>query len=122
MEKAELKWQIEEEAPTIEDLQVRQCSQLPTKHIEEGHMKHVDINCEVDGDLVYALPEELLSGDNGALKFSQEELKEEVDPKCSERCVYYQTDEGNQIITDFYLHIHTLKTLIVPLPPPYDYL
>ncbi|XP_063947038.1 membrane protein of ER body-like protein [Daucus carota subsp. sativus] len=94
MEKAELKWQIEEEAPTIEDLQVRQCSQLPTKHIEEGHMKHVDINCEVDGDLVYALPEELLSGDNGALKFSQEELKEEVDPKCSERCVYYQTDEG----------------------------
>ncbi|KAL1822346.1 hypothetical protein ACET3Z_009124 [Daucus carota] len=93
MEKAELKWQIEEEAPTIEDLQVRQCLQLPTKHIEEGDMKNVDINCEVDGDLVYALPEELLSSDNGGLEFSQEELKE-VDPKCSERCVYYQTDEG----------------------------
>ncbi|KAK1392126.1 hypothetical protein POM88_011182 [Heracleum sosnowskyi] len=61
-------------------------------------MKNVDINDGGVDDLVYALPaEELQSSDHGGLKVSQVELKEketEVDSKCSERCVYYQNDEG----------------------------
>lgn len=106
-----MKWELEEEAPLIEDLLVRQRLQSPTKHnlnyIEEGDMKNVDINDVGVDDLVSAPPEELqFSECYGGLEVLQDDgLKEkeeekEVDLRCSERCVYYQNDEGTSVLKD----------------------